>query len=102
MEKARTLRAQLKAMWFKVMGVDGVLVLPTMPDIAPLSASSSAQIDEYRNRAVRLLCLAGLTGCPQLSLPLATRQGAPLGLSLMGPPGSDLSLVRLAQRVMTA
>ncbi len=102
MEKARALRAQLKAMWSKVMGVDGVLVLPTMPDIAPLSASSSAQIDEYRNRAVRLLCLAGLTGCPQLSLPLATRQGAPLGLSLMGPPGSDLSLVRLAQRVMTA
>jgi amidase len=48
-----------------------------------------------------LLCLAGLTGCPQISLPLASRQGAPLGLSLIGPPGSDLSLVQLARRVMT-
>jgi len=77
-------------------------VLPTMPDIAPLSTSTDAEIDHYRNRAVRLLCLAGLTGCPQISLPLASRQGAPLGLSLIGPPGSDLSLVQLARRVMAA
>ena len=100
MEKARALRAQLKQTFLQVLGTDGVLVLPTMPDIAPLSTSTDAEIDHYRNRAVRLLCLAGLTGCPQISLPLASRQGAPLGLSLIGPPGSDLSLVQLAQRVM--
>ena len=102
MEQARALRAELQSRWFQVMGGDGVLVLPTMPDIAPLSTLSEHEMDDYRNRSVRLLCLSGLTGCPQISLPLATRQGAPLGLSLMGPPGSDLSLVRLAQRVMGA
>lgn len=102
MEQSRTQRAQLQAKWSQVMGHDGVLVLPTMPDIAPLSNLSESEMDDYRNRSVRLLCLSGLTGCPQISLPLASRQGAPLGLSLMGPPGSDLSLVRLAQRVMTA
>jgi amidase len=32
-------------------------------------------------------------------MPLATRLGAPLGLSIMGPSGSDLSLVRLAARI---
>jgi amidase len=102
MEQARAQRAQLQAKWSRVMGRDGVLVLPTMPDIAPLSNLSESEMDNYRNRSVRLLCLSGLTGCPQISLPLASRQGAPLGLSLMGPPGSDLSLVRLAQRVMAA
>lgn len=102
MEQARAQRAQLQAKWSQVMGHDGVLVLPTMPDIAPLSNLSESEMDDYRNRSVRLLCLSGLTGCPQISLPLASRQGAPLGLSLMGPPGSDLSLVRLAQRVMAA
>jgi amidase len=101
-EQARAIRAQLKALWFKVLGQDGVLVFPTMPDIAPLSNTAQEEMDIYRNRAIHLLCLGGLTGCPQLSLPLASRQGAPLGLSLMGPPGSDLSLVRLAQRVMAA
>jgi amidase len=46
--------------------------------------------------------VAGLAGVPQLSLPLAGRDGAPMGLSLLGPPGSDRSLVALAQRVMAA
>jgi amidase len=40
-----------------------------------------------------------LAGFPQLSLPLATRLGAPLGISLLGPAGSDRSLVRLAQQI---
>lgn len=102
MEQARAQRAALQSMWSSVLGRDGVLVMPTMPDIAPLSTLSESEMDDYRNRSVRLLCLSGLTGCPQISLPLASRQGAPLGLSLMGPPGSDLSLVRLAKRVMEA
>jgi amidase len=33
---------------------------------------------------------------PQVSLPFASRHGAPFGISLMGPRGSDLSLVELA------
>jgi amidase len=32
-------------------------------------------------------------------MPLARRLDAPLGISLMGPPGSDLSLLRLAERI---
>jgi amidase len=80
-----------------LLGRDGVLVLPTMPDIAPLCDADEAGLEDYRNRAIRLLCTAGLTGFPQLSLPLAQRLGAPLGLSLLGPPGSDRTLVGLAQ-----
>jgi amidase len=45
------------------------------------------------------LCIAGLAGFPQLSLPLATRLGAPLGISLLGPPGSDRSLIGLAEQI---
>ena len=36
------------------------------------------------------------------SLPLLKRNGAPMGLSLLGPRGSDLSLVALAQRLAAA
>jgi amidase len=32
-------------------------------------------------------------------MPLARRLGAPLGLSLIGPAGSDRSLVALAQAI---
>lgn len=86
----------------KLLGNDGVLVLPTMPDIAPLKSTSEDAIEDYRNRAIRMLCVSGLSGLPQMSLPLTRRDGAPLGLSLMGPRGSDRSLISLAAQIMNA
>ncbi len=82
-----------------LLGDDGVLVLPTMPDVAPLLAASEGELEDYRNAAIKMLCVSGLSGFPQLSLPLARRLDAPLGLSLLGPAGSDRSLVALAQAV---
>lgn len=97
--QATAFRARLRAHLAGLMGTDGVFVMPTMPDIAPLRSAPESALEDYRNRAIRMLCIAGLAGLPQLSLPLAGRDGAPLGLSLMGPPGSDASLVRLAQLI---
>lgn len=82
----------------RLLGRDGVLILPTMPDIAPLIAAKEAELEDFRNRALRLLCLAGLSGFPQVTIPVAQREGAPLGLSLIGPKGSDRSLVAFAIR----
>jgi len=85
-----------------LLGTDGVILMPTVPDIAPLKSTSEADLDDFRNRALRLLCPSGLTGFPQVSIPLATRAGAPLGLSILGPPGSDRSLVHLAAKIEVA
>jgi amidase len=98
--QATAFRARLRAHLDALLGTDGVFVMPTMPDIAPLRSAPESTLEDYRNRAIRMLCIAGLAGLPQLSLPLAGRDGAPLGLSLMGPAGSDASLVRLAQRIV--
>lgn len=96
---SRAFRDRLRTHLAGLLGRDGVMLLPTMPDIAPRVHEPENVLDDYRNRALRLLCVAGLSGFPQLSLPLAQRSGAPLGLSLLGPPGSDRSLVRLAERI---
>ncbi len=85
-----------------LLGSDGVLLMPTMPDVAPLRAAPDSALEDYRNAAIRMLCIAGLSRTPQLSLPLLKRNGAPLGLSLLGPRGSDLGLVALAQRLSVA
>jgi len=46
-----------------------------------------------------LLCISGLGGLPQISLPLAELNGLPLGLSIVARPGDDMMLLGLAQRL---
>lgn len=74
-----------------------VLLLPSSPRVAPLIDTPVDDIEvRYRNQAMRLLCIAGLGGLPQISLPLAQLHGFPLGLSIVGRHGADLSLLALA------
>jgi amidase len=100
--EATAFRARFHAHMTALLGSDGVLLLPTMPDVAPRVTADEAALEEYRNQATRMLCIAGLAGLPQLSLPLGSRLGAPLGISLLGPAGSDRSLVRLAEQLASA
>jgi len=97
--EARAYRLKYTAHVDALLGRGGVLLMPTMPDIAPLRATGEADLEDYRNRALRMLATAGLCGLPQLSMPLSSRSGAPLGLSLLGPRGSDRALIALADRV---
>jgi amidase len=80
-----------------LLGHDGLLIMPTMADIAPLVTESDADLESYRNRCLNMLCLSVLSRMPQLSMPLAKRLGAPLGISIMGPAGSDRSLIKVAE-----
>jgi amidase len=48
------------------------------------------------DKAMAITCIAGLAGLPQVSIPLMSPDGEPLGVSLLGPAGSDLALIRLA------
>jgi len=81
----------------QVLKDNGILLLPTMPDIAPLRSAPESTLEDYRNKALSMLCIAGIAGLPQVNLPLANRLGSPLGLSLIGPRGSDRSLIALAK-----
>lgn len=95
-EAANSVRQAFTTHVIALLGSDGVVVMPTMPDIAPLLNAENDAFEAYRNLATHLLGLTPLCGLPQVSLPFASRDGAPLGISLMGPRGSDLSLVELA------
>ena len=96
--EAQEVRTRFRERFRQTVG-EGVLLLPTMPDIAPLLTETEEALNTYRNTAINLLCLSGLSGLPQVSMPVASRMGAPLGLSVVGPAGSDASLVRLAARL---
>jgi len=92
---ATQLRAEFQRFLSDILGETGYLIIPTMPDVAPLKSCKEADLDVYRNNAIRMLCIAGLAGFPQVSLPLAKNLGAPLGISLIGPKGKDVELIRL-------
>jgi amidase len=84
-----------------LLGPGDVLCLPTSPRVAPLRGTPTDTIEvEYRHQAMCLLCISGLGGLPQLSLPLASWNGLPLGLSLLGARGSDHALLALATALL--
>ncbi|PBB43397.1 amidase [Mesorhizobium sp. WSM3866] len=95
-------RAAFRSEFGKLLGNDGFLVLPTVPGAAPLKTSTPEQFQAYRERALHLLCLAGLSGFPQITLPLGSVDGAPFGLSLLGPSGSDVALIGLGRTILDA
>ncbi|MEN3752615.1 hypothetical protein ABC733_07550 [Mangrovibacter sp. SLW1] len=98
MSEAVMVREQVTQWWNEQLG-NRVLIMPTVPDIAPLLTTSDSEIEHIRRISHDLLSIAVLTRRPQVTLPLATLQGAPLGLSLMGPCGSDRQLIRLAGEI---
>lgn len=83
-------RAVVKARaWFAEIDV---LVLPTVPH------GAYAISEGERANDADLTSLASLSGCPAISLPMGTLEnGLPIGLQLVGAPGSDLRLLELAE-----
>ncbi|WP_226621074.1 amidase [Alloyangia pacifica] len=82
-----------------LLGPSGVILAPAVHD-APFRLDPPLEVfDRFRHDASRLLCVAGLAGLPQVVFPAGSVDGAPYGLSLIGPRGSDLSLLALACRL---
>lgn len=95
--KARTKRAAIVRRMAELLETDAVLVVPTVPDIAPLRGADPHETEDFRARALTLLCIAGLAGLPQINLPYGKLNGCPIGLSLIGPRDGDMMLLALAR-----
>jgi len=74
-----------------------ILCLPTTPFPAPLCGQPLSVLEPLRDRITALCAHGGLTGVPQLSIPAATVDGRPVGLSILGGRGSDAMLVAVAR-----
>jgi amidase len=96
----------------RVTGEDGVVVQPTTSGPAPLlvrgqasqatngdqaTRHEAAAKEDVRVRTLTLTAPAGMAGAPVVSLPLASVDGLPVGLALVGRPGDDEVLVALAK-----
>jgi amidase len=95
--QARVQREGIAQRMAGLLGTDTMLVMPTLPDIAPLRNADPKATEDFRVRALSLLCIAGLARLPQLSLPFGKLNGCPIGLSLVGPRNSDMMLLAIAR-----
>jgi amidase len=96
---ARKRREEISRHMEQLLVGGAVLVLPTVPGIAPLRNAAPADTEDFRARALALLCPAGLARLSQVSLPLAQFDGCPLGLSLIAARGADAMLLALAKEL---
>ncbi len=80
-------------------GGDVVVCLPTTVSPAPLLGQRVSERHTLRLRNSALTSIAGNTGRPQISLPLAEVDGLPVGLSLLGDYGADEQLIALAREI---
>jgi len=104
-EREAAARSQLASLAVRVRALvaNAVLVLPTAPGPAPARNAPADELERVRAATLRMTALAGIGGLPALSVPAlrvdSTLGPAPVGVCLVGPRGSDLSLVRYARRL---
>lgn len=73
-----------------------VLVLPCTIGPAPEPGLSGPEVDEMRARMLAVNSVAGSTGSPTVVVPAIEVGGRPVGLGLLGRPGSDTLLLDAA------
>ncbi len=95
--RAALMREEARARLRFLLPPGTILCLPTTPFPAPLRGQSVSELAFPRERITCLACVGGLTGSPQVNLPGATVDGAPVGLSIIGPRGSDSQLLAVAK-----
>ena len=75
------------------LGDRGVVVIPTTASVAPHINSSLDEVEAVRTKTMQLTCIAGLTGFPQVTVPVLREDGLALGLSFIANKGQDRSLL---------
>ena len=95
-EAARPIHEAARRHIHSLLPPGNIMALPTTPCIAPLIDATGDALESFRVRVMRLTCIAGLSGLPQVSLPVGTVDGCPVGLSFIAWNGGDEALLDLA------
>jgi amidase len=93
---AALMRQEARGRMAHLLPAGTILCLPTTPFPAPPRGQRLSALDPLRDRITCLCAQGGLAGHPQVSLPGATVDSLPVGLSIIGSRGSDASLIAVA------
>jgi amidase len=96
-EAALRIREDARARLNTVLTQGTVACMPAAPFIAPPRAEPDTPA--IRAALLDFTCIASLGALPQVCIPAATVAGSPIGLGIIGPRRSDLTLLELATRI---
>ena len=101
-EAARATRDAARRRLDEAVPAGAFLCFPTSPVVAPPRGQPLSGKRASQAHIIRLTCMGGTTGRPQLSMPFADVNGLPVGLSLMGNRGDDEALIGFALQIERA
>ncbi|HYZ41576.1 MAG TPA: amidase, partial [Stellaceae bacterium] len=93
---AELVRREARGRMRHLLSPGTILCLPTTPFPAPKRGEPLSVTGPQRDRLLCLCAHGGLTGVPQVSIPGAEAGGLPIGLSIVGGPGTDATLIAVA------
>ncbi|WP_027060599.1 amidase [Mesorhizobium loti] len=99
-EAALAMKAATQDRLSSLVGSGTALVFPTAPSVALPLGMAGEGLEAYRGRSISMLCSAGLSGLPQISMPIAEVEGLPFGISILGPGNSDMALLSLCRKAL--
>ncbi|MEN3293241.1 MAG: aspartyl-tRNA(Asn)/glutamyl-tRNA(Gln) amidotransferase subunit [Burkholderiales bacterium] len=98
-ERAQASATKIVAEVNRVFSSVDAILTPTLPVPPPPVGARSVMLNGHKMPAVTVLlaetCIANLTGCPALVLPLATGVGnQSVSIQILAPPNKDAALLR--------
>jgi amidase len=93
---AALMRQEARGRMRHLLPLGTVLAMPTTPFPAPPVGQPLTALTPIRDAILCLCAQGGLAGHPQVSVPGATVDGRPVGLSLLGARGEDALVVATA------
>ncbi|WP_424766529.1 amidase [Paenibacillus sp. sgz302251] len=93
-------REEVRAKMDALLEKNTLLVIPTVPAIAPPLHQTGEEVERRRVQALQLSCPAGLAGLPQVTVPVKGEEGCPLGLSFIAGRHQDMRLLEWVANIV--
>ncbi len=94
---ARAFQAARRTELLELLSDGTILCSPTAPFLAPQIGQPRSTMWAQRNMISTLTTISATAGAPQVSLPLGSVDGLPVGLSILARPGGDDMVLALAR-----
>ncbi|MDH6274401.1 MULTISPECIES: amidase family protein [Rhizobium] len=96
--EARRIAALFSRQIDRLLCENVIVALPTLAMNPPTRDAEPESFVAFRAACIKLLCLSGLSGCPQLAFPIVNCTGN-VSLSLFGARSADRMLMNVARRL---